>query len=80
MPVKDPNLADISKRTLAHYEAEAEPFWQSTRDHDVSQNINALLAAIQAEAPYQILDFGCGPGRDLLAFTQRGHLPVGLGE
>ena len=25
-----------------------------------------------------ILDFGCGPGRDLLAFKQLGHLPTGL--
>ena len=25
-----------------------------------------------------ILDFGCGPGRDLLTFRGLGHLPVGL--
>ena len=30
---------------------------------DVS-DIAALLTHIQATAPYQILDFGCGPGRD----------------
>ena len=78
MAVEDSDLAEISRRTLAHYEAEAESFWQGTRDHDVSQNIDALLAAIDAEAPFRILDFGCGPGRDLLAFAERGHLPVGL--
>ncbi|MDX1299208.1 MAG: class I SAM-dependent methyltransferase, partial [Pseudomonas sp.] len=48
------------------------------RDHDVSQNIAALLTHIQATAPYQILDFGCGPGRDLRTFTSLGHTAVGL--
>jgi SAM-dependent methyltransferase len=28
--------------------------------------------------PYRILDFGCGPGRDLIAFREAGHAPVGL--
>ena len=74
----DSELADISKRTLAHYEAEAEQFWEGTRGHDVSQNIDALLDAMAGDAPFRILDFGCGPGRDLLAFRERGHLPVGL--
>lgn len=78
MAIEDADLTDLTKRTLAHYEAEAESFWQGTRGHDVSQNIDALLGAIDAEAPLRILDFGCGPGRDLVAFAQRGHLPVGL--
>ena len=78
MAVEDSELADISRQTLAHYEAEAEQFWEGTRGHDVSQNIDALLDAISGDAPFRILDFGCGPGRDLLAFRERGHLPVGL--
>ena len=28
--------------------------------------------------PYSILDFGCGPGRDLMHFTSLGHEAVGL--
>ena len=28
--------------------------------------------------PWRILDLGCGPGRDLLAFRELGHHPVGL--
>src|SRR5262249_7097392 len=27
---------------------------------------------------YTILDFGCGPGRDLKAFTELGHIAIGL--
>jgi SAM-dependent methyltransferase len=45
---------------------------------DVVQNINALLTAIDQDAPCRILDFGCGPGRDLMAFSALGHSPVGL--
>jgi SAM-dependent methyltransferase len=68
----------IVARTLAHYNEHAQEFWAGTRDHDVSQNITALLQHIQAQPPYAILDFGCGPGRDLLRFKQLGHLATGL--
>ena len=71
-------LAGITRDTLAHYEAHAEGFREGTADHDVSQNIEALLDAIDASPPFRILDFGCGPGRDLRAFLARGHDPVGL--
>lgn len=71
-------LKQISDLTLAHYDQRAASFWQGTRDHDVSQNIQALLSAIDGEPPYTILDFGCGPGRDLLQFTELEHTAVGL--
>ncbi len=70
--------SDTSKRTLRHYEVNAERFWEGTQDHDVSQNIDALLAAITEPPPLRILEFGCGPGRDLTTFVARGHEPVGL--
>lgn len=72
------DLSAITKTTLSHYESRAEAFWAGTRDHDVSQNLDALLDAIQGDGPHRILDLGCGPGRDLMAFKRRGHLPVGL--
>jgi SAM-dependent methyltransferase len=79
MPTLSPSqLAVISRRTLGHYDTHAEDFWIGTRDHDVSQNIHALLDAITAEPPWQILDFGCGPGRDLIALKEAGHVPTGL--
>jgi SAM-dependent methyltransferase len=71
-------LALISAKTLEHYSQRAAEFWQGTRDHDVSQNIAALLRHLGAAAPLRILDFGCGPGRDLAAFRQLGHAPIGL--
>jgi len=73
-----PDLARITAGTLAHYDERAAQFWEGTRDHDVTQNIEALLRHIRGNAPYRILDFGCGPGRDLAAFKALGHEPVGL--
>lgn len=78
MPLSADELAQISALTLRHYQDSAEAFRAGTREHDVSQNIAALLSAIQAPAPYQILDFGCGPGRDLRTFSAMGHSAVGL--
>ena len=87
-------LREISERTRAHYQAHAEAFWHGTRDYDVTQNIDALLEALPTVSPVvapaaspapaaararlHILDFGCGPGRDLLAFMERGYEVVGL--
>ena len=74
--------ASLDKRvidaTLASYANRAEAFWEGTRDHDVSQNIDALLRHIEVPAPFRILDFGCGPGRDLATFADLGHAPIGL--
>lgn len=71
-------LEELSSKTVAHYQRNAASFWQGTRDHDVSQNIDALLAALGDEPGRRILDLGCGPGRDLLELRRRGHDPVGL--
>jgi SAM-dependent methyltransferase len=78
MPHDPPDLTKITSGTLDHYESTAEQFWLGTRDHDVAQNIAALLDHISAAAPFSILDFGCGPGRDLKQFADRGHMAVGL--
>ncbi len=78
MKLSAEELAQISRDTLAHYERRADDFWAGTRDHDVSQNISALLQHIEGSPPYTILDFGCGPGRDLKAFSDLGHRTIGL--
>ena len=71
-------MDEVSRLTLAHYDRRAGDFWEGTRNHDVSQNMGALLKAIEGTPPYTILDFGCGPGRDLKAFTDLGHVAIGL--
>jgi SAM-dependent methyltransferase len=76
--MKPDDLEKIAALTLDHYNQRAEEFWQGTRHHDVSQNITALLRFIEAEPPFTILDFGCGPGRDLKVFAELGHVAIGL--
>lgn len=77
-PLDPRALERISRGTIADYDRRAEDFRAGTRDHDVSQNIEALLAAIEGPPPFDILDFGCGPGRDLTTFAARGHRAIGL--
>ena len=78
MKLNPNDLEDISARTLEYYNQHAEDFFAGTRGHDVGQNIAALLQYIEAEPPYTLLDFGCGPGRDLKALAELGHRAVGL--
>lgn len=78
MTLAQPELDHISDGTLAHYNERAADFWQGTRGHDVQQNMAALLDHIEVPAPFTILDFGCGPGRDLKAFSALGHTAIGL--
>lgn len=80
MPDKLPTeqLAEIERITLGHYDENARSFWQGTKDHDVSQNYQKFLSQFPAAQQLDILDFGCGPGRDLAYFKSLGHRPVGL--
>ncbi|HKY62228.1 MAG TPA: class I SAM-dependent methyltransferase [bacterium] len=72
------DLRQISRQTLDHYERRAEEFWEGTKGHDVRQNYQALLAELPQDRPLDLLDFGCGPGRDLAYFKSLGHRAVGL--
>lgn len=68
----------ISNRTIGYYQANAESFWQNTKDHDVTQNYSALLENLPQNKSLNILDFGCGPGRDVLYFKNLNHHVTGL--
>jgi len=79
-------LNQIESTTLGHYEENAKSFWLGTKDHDVSQNVTAFLQALSQgkeqdkaqDKTLDILDLGCGPGRDLITFKKMGHRPIGL--
>lgn len=71
-------LAEIETVTLGHYNQNAEAFWHGTKDHDVTQNYAAFLAPFPKDKKLDILDLGCGPGRDVNYFQSLGHRPVGL--
>jgi len=72
------DLQRVASRTLSHYDEHAQAYWEGTRDHDVSQNADALLQSIEVPPPFELLDLGCGPGRDLRTFTALGHRATGL--
>ncbi len=67
------DLKTVAAVTLRHYNQRADAFWEGTRGHDVTQNIAAMLKYIRGAPPFAILDFGCGPGRDLKASVARAH-------
>jgi hypothetical protein len=61
MKLNPKDLDKIADETLDFYNRHAEDFWEGTRDHDVSQNITAILQHIEGERPFTILDFGLRP-------------------
>jgi SAM-dependent methyltransferase len=78
MDQNNKELNEIENITLSHYDKNAVSFWEGTRDHDVSQNYEAFLAPFAECKALDILDFGCGPGRDIKYFQSIGHRPMGL--
>ena len=76
--MSNPEQDALVARTIDHYSASAEAFWEGTKDHDVEQNRAALLDELEGDGPFAILDVGCGPGRDLAYFSGLGHEAVGV--
>ena len=68
----------MTRRTIGHYEFNSESYQIGTVDHDVSQNYKALLNSIESDIFFEILDFECGPGRDLRYFKSLGHIPTDI--
>ncbi len=67
--------------TIAEYQLTSAEYRLGTWDHDVSQNRNSLIAAMpkpKSGGKGKILDLGCGPGRDLVAFKALGYEVIGL--
>ena len=78
MEQRTEELDEIKTLILRHYDQNAETFWNGTKDHDVTQNYEAFLAPFPEYKKLDILDLGCGPGRDIKYFQSLGHRPVGL--
>lgn len=62
--------------TTNFYEGNAEGYARSTRTHDMGPQLERFLPGLPPNA--QVLDLGCGGGRDLNALRAAGHRPIGL--
>ena len=78
MGQKSEKLNEIQSITLEYYNQYADVYWSATQDHDVAQNYAAFLSPFPQQKILDILDLGCGPGRDVKYFRSLGHKPVGL--
>ncbi len=68
--------AIVERANLAYYERNAAMYAEQTSRADLSHLYAPFLALLPPAA--RILDVGCGGGRDLKAFRQRGFDPVGI--
>jgi SAM-dependent methyltransferase len=66
--------SDALAATARYYEEQAEAFDARTRDVDMGALYEPFLAVVPAGG--RILDAGCGPCRDALAFANAGHQVV----
>lgn len=63
--------------SLPHYDLHAEAYAEALLSHDLGEAREKFLAVLPRR-PADILDLGCGPGRDLAAFAEAGERAVGL--
>jgi SAM-dependent methyltransferase len=66
--------SDPKDSTLAYYEANAQRFADGTIDVDLSELYRHFLELLPTGG--SILDAGCGPGRDIRYFSERGFQVV----
>lgn len=59
------------RKTLLYYDQNVSTFIRETRDVDFSDIQNLFLSKLERGA--LILDFGCGSGRDMKYFSDRGY-------
>ena len=72
------DLRRATRLTIAAYDQMAEEYWAETRDRDLQRDYDLFLESIEGDAPYDLLDLGCGPGRDLRHFARLGHRAIGI--
>lgn len=75
---------EAAASTIAAYDAMAEDYWNETQSRDLSADYALFFRHLKARAAgraldlLDLLDLGCGPGRDLEHFARLGHRAVGV--
>jgi SAM-dependent methyltransferase len=67
-----------SRATIAHYDRHAEAYRSAALGHAIPENHAAFLSALPGGRASDLLDLGCGAGRDLAALKEAGHRVLGL--
>ena len=62
--------SETSRRTVRHYAGRAEAFWEGTRDHDVTQNRQALIRHLHGDGPHHILILDAARGGTYARFQR----------
>ena len=68
-------MKDYQKQTIDTYNAHAQAFDDSRA---ACQQSERLLEFIQEVPGKKVLDLGCGPGRDLVHFVEKGFVVTGI--
>lgn len=69
---------EISRLTLAAYDQMADEYREDTHTRERSADYALFFRHLANTDPLDLLDVGCGPGRDLAHFHDLGHRAVGL--
>lgn len=69
---------EAATATLRDYDRAAEEYWAGTKDQYLGADYDWFLSFLKGDSPFDLLDLGCGPGRDLIQLRRRSHRVVGL--
>jgi len=76
VPQSEPQLRKALESTASYYEGHAAEYFQRTVHADLSNIYDRFLTFVPTAG--RILDAGCGSGRDLREFGQRGYRATGI--
>lgn len=70
-------MNNYQAETIAAYNRTAVSFAQKNYAIDLAEQRQRFLALLNGSVRQPLLDLGCGPGRDTLAFTEAGYTTIG---
>lgn len=70
-------MDSYQEETIAGYDRTAASFAKKNYAIDMSEQQQRFLALLNGSENRLVLDLGCGPGRDTLAFTEAGYSTIG---
>ena len=78
MKLNPQDLEKITNLTLEYYNQERKISGKARAITTWARTSLRYCNTLRVNRPFTILDFGCGPGRDLKVFAELGHIAIGL--